>query len=191
MIDVFPEPPSPAMASFVLRPYTCPADAPAASDGVSGESPSGAGAAKGAIIAYTRAGPPSTGQPSRSDVNENRSFRSEDDEPKAKPDWRVDAEASLERLRNPAADDRAPQAGAGRLLYTDEQGAQRRLPADMSELSRQEVVAAAKAMSYELGAVEPSYAQIVAIERLNELRASGAWSEEDYLREKRRILGQD
>lgn len=121
-------------------------------------------------------------------MNENRSSPSQDDEPEAKPDWRVDAAASLERL-GAAVDDRAPQAGGGKLVYTDEQGRRRRLPADLSKLSRQEVEAAAKATSYELGAVEPSYAQIAAIERLNELRASGAWSEEDYLREKRRILG--
>ena len=121
-------------------------------------------------------------------MNENRSSPSQDDEPEAKPDWRVDAAASLERL-GAAVDDRAPQASGGKLVYTDEQGRQRRLPADLSQLSRQEVEAAAKATSYELGAVEPSYAQIAAIERLNELRASGAWSEEDYLREKRRILG--
>jgi len=124
-------------------------------------------------------------------VNENRSSRSDDDEPEAKPDWRVDAAASLERLGGTAPDDQAPQADGGKLVFTDEQGRQRRLPANMGQLNRQEVAAAAKAMSYELGAVEPSYAQIAAIERLNELRASGAWSEEDYLREKRRILGQD
>lgn len=124
-------------------------------------------------------------------MNQDRSSRNDEDEPEAKPDWRVDAVASLERLRGGAAEVEAPQAGGGRLIFTDERGRQRRLPADLGQLSRQETEAAAKAMSYELGAVEPSYAQVAAIERLNELRASGAWSEADYLREKRRILGQD
>lgn len=122
-------------------------------------------------------------------MNEDRASRSDEDEPGAKPDWRVDAAASLERLRARPAEVEAPQAGGGKLVFTDERGRRRRLPADMGRLSRQEVEAAAQAMSYELGAVEPSYAQVAAIERLNELRASGAWSEEDYLREKRRILG--
>ncbi len=124
-------------------------------------------------------------------MNEDRSSRNDENEAEARPDWRVDAVASLERLRGGAAEGEAPQAEGGRLLYTDERGRPRRLPADLGQLSRQEVEAAAKATSYELGAVEPSYAQVAAIERLNELRASGAWSEEDYLREKRRILGQD
>ncbi len=122
-------------------------------------------------------------------MNEDRPSRSDEGEPEGTPDWRVDAAASLAHLREDPAESEAPQAGGGRIVYTDEQGRQRRLPADMGRLSRQEVAAAAKALSYELGAVEPSYAQIAAIERLNELRASGAWSEEDYVREKARILG--
>jgi len=113
--------------------------------------------------------------------------RSGEDDEAVTPDWRVDAEASRERLRDPASGD----SDGGRLLYTDEHGRQRRLPADLSRLSSAEVAAAARATSYELGAVEPSYAQIAAIERLNELHASGAFSDEDYHREKRRLLGQD
>lgn len=61
----------------------------------------------------------------------------------------------------------------------------------MSQLSDDEIHAAATALSYELGAVRPSEATIAAIERLNEMRASGAVSEENYRREKRRLLDQD
>jgi hypothetical protein len=118
-------------------------------------------------------------------MNEDGSSSNAEDRPASEPQWRVDVEASRARLRDgvPRED-----AGGGELIYTDEQGRPRRLPADSNELSSQEIRAVAKASSYALGAVEPSYVQIVAIERLNELRASGAFSEEDYLREKRRIL---
>lgn len=123
-----------------------------------------------------------------SDLNEDRPSPPAEDDPGAKPDWRVDASASRARLQDSKGDLTAAEAGMGKLVYTDEHGRQRRLPADLGELGRGEVEAAAKASSYELGAVEPSYVQIVAIERLNELRAAGRFSEEDYLREKRRIL---
>lgn len=134
----------------------------------------------------------SFGQQFRSDVNEDRPTPSGEDEQAAKPAWRVDVAASRARLQDQdGTPEETPAQGSGRLVYTDEHGRQRRLPADLSRLSHQEIKAAAKATSYELGAVEPSYVQVVAIERLNELRASGAFSEQDYLREKKRILGLD
>ncbi len=58
----------------------------------------------------------------------------------------------------------------------------------MSTVSSRAIAGAARATSYELGAVDPGYVKIAAIERLNELRSAGALSEENYLREKRRIL---
>ncbi|MDQ6608137.1 MAG: hypothetical protein M3Z06_16515 [Actinomycetota bacterium] len=103
-------------------------------------------------------------------------------------EWRVDRAASSGRLRDSDPAAAGPgQAGGGWLVYTDEQGAQRRLPADMSRLSSREIAGAARATSYELGAVDLSYAQLAAIERLNELRSAGAVNEENYLREKRRL----
>ncbi len=48
--------------------------------------------------------------------------------------------------------------------------------------------AAARALSQELGAASHDYARIAALERLAELRASGAMSQKDYDREKRRLL---
>ncbi len=102
--------------------------------------------------------------------------------------WRLDDEASRARLREIAAGGPAARAEGGKLLYTDEHGRQRRLPADRGQLTGEEIAAAADALSSALGAPEPSYAQIAALERLNELRTAGAVGAEDYEREKRRIL---
>lgn len=123
--------------------------------------------------------------------DDRSSLGGEEDASGTKPDWRVDATASRARLQDEATGQEPSHAGEGKLVYTDEHGRQRRLPADMSRLGGDEIDAAATALSYELGGVEASYAQVAAIERLNELRASGAVSEENHLREKRRILGQE
>ena len=119
-------------------------------------------------------------------MDEDRTSRNEEqEEPATKPEWRVDTEASRARLEDATADG----ADGGKLVYTDEDGHQRRLPADMSQLGAGETAAAARALSYELGAPEPSYAQIAAIERLNEMHAAGTVSDENFQREKRRLLG--
>ncbi len=47
--------------------------------------------------------------------------------------------------------------------------------------------ARARALSERLGAAPLDYARVAALERLSELRASGAMSQEDYDREKRRL----
>jgi hypothetical protein len=122
-------------------------------------------------------------------MNEDGSTGDDGHAPESEPEWRVDRAASRERLREsgPAAE-RTGEAAGGWLIYTDEQGAQRRLAADMSQLSSRAIAAAARATSYELGAVEPGDIKLAAIERLNELRTAGAISEENYLREKRRLL---
>jgi len=99
------------------------------------------------------------------------------------PDWKVDKEESLARLR------RAEEPPGGRLVYVDEQGRQRRLPADMSTLSLQERRAAVSALSGALGA-DPDYARLAAVERLTELRAAGKLSEENFIRERRRLMGE-
>jgi hypothetical protein len=111
-----------------------------------------------------------------------------EDRPERAPEWRVDRSASQERLQNydPVAERKGQRVG-GWLIYTDEHGAQRRIPAEVGELSTAEIASAAKALSSELGAAEPSYATLAAIERLTELRAAGTISEETYVREKRRL----
>jgi len=115
--------------------------------------------------------------------------RKHDDKPDAEGAWQVDVPASFARAREEAAGDHPREAGGGKLTYIDEHGNRRHLPADMSELTRQEVRAATGALSSALGGASPDYARIAAIERLTELRASGAVSEENFNREKRRLMG--
>ena len=99
------------------------------------------------------------------------------------PAWRVDAEESLARMRKPG------HGAGGKVVYVDEQGQRRRLPADMAKLTPGERRAAASALSQALGAPDPDYARLAAVERLTELRAAGAVSEEKYERERRRLMG--
>jgi hypothetical protein len=100
------------------------------------------------------------------------------------PAWKVSEAESLARLRRP------DQPPGGRLVYVDEHGERRRLPADMSTLTPEERRAAVAALSSELGAPDPDYARLAAVERLTELRAAGAVSEENYNRERRRLMGE-
>ncbi len=97
--------------------------------------------------------------------------------------WKVDAEESLARLRKGA------KRSGGELVYVDEHGRRRRLPADMAELTPEQRRAAVDALSSALGAPDPDYARLAAVERLTELRAAGRLSEENYQRERRRLLG--
>ena len=116
--------------------------------------------------------------------------RTDPDEPDEKPVWEVEQEMTRARLRREATSGTGPgEAGGGKMVYTDQHGQRRRLPADMSEVTGPELGAAAQALSSELGAPSPDYARIAAVERLNELHAAGAVSEENYIREKRRLLG--
>lgn len=100
-----------------------------------------------------------------------------------KADWKVDKEESLARLR------KADDPHGGRLVYVDEDGRHRRLPADISTLTREERRAAANALSAALGAPDPDYARLAAVERLTEMRAAGTLSEENFNRERRRLMG--
>ncbi len=99
------------------------------------------------------------------------------------PAWKVDKADSLARLQ------KAGERPGGRLVYVDENGNRRRLPADLSVLTPQERRAAVAALSSALGAPDPDYARLAAVERLTEMRAAGTLSEEDYRRERRRLMG--
>ncbi|MDQ3607348.1 MAG: hypothetical protein M3459_00370 [Actinomycetota bacterium] len=103
-------------------------------------------------------------------------------EPDRGPAWKVDKEESLARLR------KADDPPGGRLVYVDEHGGRRRLPADMSRLTPEERRAAMTALSGALGAPDPDYARLAAVERLTEIRAAGRISEEDFIRERRRLM---
>lgn len=73
-------------------------------------------------------------------------------------------------------------------MYTDENGRQRRLPADLAELTADQRAAALAAMSQALGAGPADAARTAAIERLTEIRAAGRISEEQYRKERRRLI---
>lgn len=103
-----------------------------------------------------------------------------------KPVWKVDRDESIARAAEGPDREAAGGPGTGKLVYTDEHGRRRHLPADLSRLSTDERDAAIGALSSALGA-DPDYATIAALERLAEMHASGAISEEIYLREKRRL----
>ena len=68
-----------------------------------------------------------------------------------------------------------------------------RRPADarsVSGTSDEEVAGRAADLSYSLGQARPDEQRVAAVERLTELRAAGQVSEENFLKEKRRLLGE-
>jgi hypothetical protein len=103
--------------------------------------------------------------------------------PDRKPAWKVDAAESLARSLE------AGERPGGKLVYVDEHGRRRGLPAERGTLAPEELRAAADALSSALGAPDPDYARLAAVERLTEMRAAGALSEEDFERERRRLMG--
>ncbi len=120
--------------------------------------------------------------------NEPEQRKDEEGAPEEKkPVWNVEGEESMDRmLKEPyPSDPNAPHAG--KITFTDEQGRRRRIPSQRGVLSSGELGAAADALHRDLGGPARDYARVAAIERLTELRASGKMSEEDFLREKKRI----
>lgn len=81
--------------------------------------------------------------------------------------------------------------GLGRFLKRrrarpDDAGSASSGPRDQSE----DAGASAADLSYSLGQMRPDEQRAAAVERLTELRAAGKVSEENFLKEKRRLLGQ-
>ena len=103
--------------------------------------------------------------------------------------WRVDEDAtSADALEGRATPwDPSNPSGGGRVVFVDEDGEQRRLPDDMSQLRAEERDAAIAGMAQALGAGPPDQARMAAIERLTELRAAGKISEEQFHKERRRL----
>ncbi len=100
--------------------------------------------------------------------------------------WRVDDEAMAAEL-TPDSPPLGEGPAGGRVVFEDENGRPRRLPADVGELTPEQRNAAIEAMSQALGAPAPDYARTAAIERLTELRASGRMTEEQFQKERRRL----
>lgn len=101
--------------------------------------------------------------------------------------WRVDDSATHAGLTSDEAAVPGRPPGHGCVVYIDEDGRRRRLPADLAELTAEQRDAAITALSQGLGAAPPDAARMAAIERLTEIRASGRISEEQYSRERRRL----
>ena len=97
--------------------------------------------------------------------------------------WRAKERATTDLAADPAG----PPADGGRVVFEDEHGRPRRLPADPGELSPEQRAAAIGALSQALGAHPPDAARVAAIERLTELRAAGKLSEEQFHKERRRL----
>ena len=113
--------------------------------------------------------------------------KNEEGELERDPVWRVEGEESMDSLLEQTSPSDARADGEGMMIYTDEHGRRRRIPAERGALSSGELRAAAAALRADLGGPTPDYARMAAIERLTELRASGKMSEEDFLREKKRL----
>ena len=101
--------------------------------------------------------------------------------------WSVDERATTDELRSEEGVARTSDAGEGRVVFLDENGERRRLPADLGELSPAQRDAAIAGMSEALGAGAPDAARRAAVERLTELRAAGKISEEQFHAERRRL----
>ncbi len=113
--------------------------------------------------------------------------KDEEGEPERDPVWKVEGEESMDSLLGQTSPSDARADGEGMMIYTDEHGRRRRIPAERGALSSRELRAAAAALRADLGAPAPDYARMAAIERLTELRAAGKMNEEDFLREKKRL----
>ncbi|HWI07264.1 MAG TPA: hypothetical protein VNT54_07075 [Solirubrobacteraceae bacterium] len=100
--------------------------------------------------------------------------------------WRVDDDAMAAEL-TPDAPSLGEGPTGGRVVFQDEHGQQRRLPADIGELTAEQRDAAIAAMSQALGAPSRDDVRTAAIERLTELRAAGRMTEEQFQKERRRL----
>lgn len=107
--------------------------------------------------------------------------------PGRKLTWRVDETATSDELASDQAGSPPAPAGGGRVVYVDDEGLRRRLPADLAGLSAEQRDAALAAMSQSLGVGSPDAARLAAIERLTELRAAGKMSEEQFHKVRRRL----
>jgi len=119
---------------------------------------------------------------------EDRPGAEREDRPGAPPTWYIDAADSIARAQRESPAGRPLGVGPGMLTYVDENGKRHQLPENLRNLSVEERQAALAALSSAAGAPPPDAARIAALERLNELRAAGAVSEENYAREKRRLM---
>ena len=111
----------------------------------------------------------------------------EDEAPDEEPVWKVEGEESMDKMVEQTPPSDPVYDGGGMMIFTDEHGRRHRIPAERGAMGSADLRAAAKALQADLGRSPVAYARIAAIERLTELHASGKMSEEDFLREKKRL----
>jgi hypothetical protein len=119
--------------------------------------------------------------------NENPNRSDEEEDPAEQPEWQVEGEKSMDSMLEQTPPSDASYDGGGMMIFTDEHGQRRRIPAERGTMSGRDLGAAARALQRDLGAAPTDYAKVALLERLNELRASGRMSEEDFLKEKKRL----
>jgi len=115
-------------------------------------------------------------------MSEDRPPERETGEPDPERPWTVDARRSRARLL------KAEEQPGGKLVYVDGHGRTQSLPPEGQALTPEQARGAEAALSSELGAPDPGYAKVAALERLAEMRAAGTVSQENYDRERRRLL---
>ena len=119
--------------------------------------------------------------------NENPHRGDEEEAPAERPEWKVEGEESMDSMLEQTPPSNASYDGGGMMIFTDEHGQRRRIPAERGTMSGRDLAAAAQALQQDLGAPTRDYAKVALLERLNELRASGKMSEENFLKEKKRL----
>jgi hypothetical protein len=119
--------------------------------------------------------------------NDNPNRGDEEETPAKQPEWQVEGEESMDSMLEQTPPSDASYDGGGMMIFTDEHGQRRRIPAERGTMSGQDLGAAARALHRDLGQAPTDYANVALLERLNELRASGRMSEEDFLKEKKRL----
>ena len=121
-------------------------------------------------------------------MDTDNSPRADEDEPAdEEPVWKVEGEDSMDKMLGQTSPSDPSYDGGGMMIFTDEQGRRHRIPTERGQMSSAEMRAAAHALHRDLGAPPADYRQAAVMERLNELRASGKMTEEDYEREKKRL----
>jgi hypothetical protein len=119
--------------------------------------------------------------------NENPDRGEEEETPTEQPEWKVEGEESMDSMLEQTPPGDPSYDGGGMMIFTDEHGRRRRIPAERGTMSGRDLGAAARALQNDLGAAPRDYAKVALLERLNELRASGKMSEENFLKEKKRL----
>ena len=84
--------------------------------------------------------------------NENPNRGDEEEPPGEQPEWKVEGEESMDSMLEQTPPSDASYDGGGMMIFTDEQGRRRRIPAERGTMSGRDLGAAAQALQKDLGA---------------------------------------